>query len=187
MRPLYEAIQDSDEKLDLRARRLVANEWMKHAAKAYRNECKEGEDYDADENGNIQIYGICSEIRITDKDPILKKLNPYVKIISLDPMSSCSVKIEDADAAMNIMPLTQWGRGDQYPVLVEYNTKQNLLPKHFPMLIHGHVKIAAAGNIDFSIMPNCTGEFQIVTKKCGEIKWPAGFPSSAKLIKIGGR
>lgn len=181
---IQESIIDPDKEVIANSSKQIARQWMSLAAKAYQNDCEEGKDYSIDDEGKIQIYGTCTSLVITDKSPSLKRLNPYVKIISLEPSSRCTVSIIDADAAMNILPISQWGKGGFMSITAEYSTKQNMQPKHFPMLIHGNLRIREAGNIDFSIMPNCTGEININTRKCGTIKWPAGFPSSAKEIKI---
>lgn len=185
MRPLYEAIQDDDRMAMKRLDRAMAIEWMKWATKAFQNPCKEGEDFYLDDECHIHIIGDCSHIRITSRHGVLKKLNEQVKVVELNPTSRCQIEITDAEAAMKVLPISQWGgsspNGDFEAV---WRTKQNLAPKDFPMFIHGDIRIEEAGNINFCIMPNCSGEFRIAADKCGTIKWPAGFPSDAKKITI---
>lgn len=182
---IQESILDNDTKVTKDAMKQAAREWMKWATKAYQNECKEGEDYTIDDEGHIHIFGDCTHIRLTSLHGTLKKLNQFVKVVELNPTSRCTVDITDAEVAMKVLPVSQWGgRSPHDDFDVIYRTKQNLQPKDFPMFIHGNIRIDEAGNINFSIMPDCSGEFKINTVKCGNIKWPAGFPSSAKEIKI---
>lgn len=182
MKRLYESILDNDTKVTKDAMKQAAREWMKWATKAYQNECKEGKDYYIDDEGHIHIFGDCTRIRLTSLHGTLKKLNQFVKIVELNPTSRCTVDITDAEVATKVLPILQWGVRDDFEVV--YRTKQNLQPKDFPMFIHGSIRIEEAGNINFCIMPDCSGEFKINTAKCGNIKWPAGFPSSARQINI---
>ena len=183
MRDLYESILDSDEQIKENARLNIAREWMRDCTRAYQNKCEEGKDWYFDQNGNIHIYGDCTGILISSNIPTGRKYSQYVHIASLSTSSHCQVIVKDPDAAMNILPV-QMGPGGKPGFEIIYDTKKNLEPKHFPLMVNGNIRIDGAGNVNLRIMPDCTGELKIDERKCGNVTYPNGFPSSAKEIEI---
>ena len=185
MRSLFEAIQDNDktvvDKNSLSAHQEDVREWMKYATSG-KSEEGVSKGWYFDDQGYIHIVGACPYLTI-DKELYKNDRMSYVKIVELEPTTTCLCLVKDADAAEKILPV-QVGKSPYKGFTLRYDIKGDLEPRHFPMFTHGNVSISCTGHLNLCIMPDCSGDLTIYHNKASKVTYPSGFPSSTRKITI---